>query len=73
MFDLGKEKITIECPSCNRKHQATLQQVSNRATIHCSCGTNIKLEDKGGSTRRGIQSINDSMKKVNDAFKKLGK
>lgn len=73
MFDLGKEKTTIDCPSCNRKHTVTLLQVANRSIVFCPCGTNIQLEDKGGSARRGIQSVNDSMKKLNDMFKKFGK
>jgi transcription elongation factor Elf1 len=65
MYDLGKEKVTVNCPSCKRKHSATLQQAANGATIRCTCGTNIKLQDKGSSVKKSIRSIND-------AFKKLG-
>lgn len=73
MFDLSKEKITIGCPTCNRKHQVTLQQVANGATVKCSCNTNIKLQDKGGSTRRGIGNVNSAFKKLESTFKKFGK
>ena len=73
MFDLGKEKITIECPTCNRRHTVTVQQVANRSTIKCSCNTNMQLKDERGSARRSINDINNSMKKLNDVFKKLGR
>jgi hypothetical protein len=33
MFDLGKEKVTIECTTCNKRHQVTLQQVAHGATV----------------------------------------
>ena len=73
MFDISKEKISIDCPECKRKHQVTLQQVANQATIRCSCSANIKLTDKNGSARRSIQEINSSFKKLDDAFKRLGR
>jgi uncharacterized Zn finger protein len=73
MFDLGKEKINIDCPSCGTKNITTILQVANGSTIRCSCGRNIKLHDKDGSARRSISSINNSMKKLNDVFKKLGR
>lgn len=69
MFDLSKEKVTTRCPNCNRKHQVTLQQVSNGATIRCSCNTNIKLNDRDGSVKRSVKDINNSFKKLEDTFK----
>lgn len=73
MFDLSREKITIGCPTCNRKHQVTLQQLANGVTIRCSCSTNIKLQDKGGSAKRGIGNVNSAFKKLEDTLKKFGK
>jgi transcription elongation factor Elf1 len=66
MYDLGKEKVTIICPGCNRKQSITLQQAANGATIKCVCGTNIKLEDKGGSLKKNIKGLNDAFKKLDN-------
>ena len=73
MFDLSKEKIEFHCENCNRKHVATLKDVTNRKTVHCTCGTDIQLKDSTGSVARGVRDINSSMKKLEDAFKKLGR
>lgn len=73
MFDLSKEKIEFHCENCNRKHTATLKDVMNRKTVHCFCGTHIQLKDSNGSVTQGVKSINSSMKKLEDAFKTLGR
>jgi hypothetical protein len=69
MFDLGKEEITLECPTCNITHHTTLQLVANQAIIHCSCGTDIQLKDSGGSAKKGIREMNDAVKELDDLFK----
>jgi len=63
MFDLGKEKITIDCPTCNRKHTVLLQDVANGRTVRCTCNTNIKLQDKGGTARRSIDDLNRAIRR----------
>lgn len=72
MFDLSKEKMDVKC-DCGRKHIATLQDAINRKTIKCSCGTNIQLNDKNGSARKGVNDINKAFRDLENTFKKLGK
>lgn len=72
MFDLGKQKIEINCPSCNRRHAATFNDVGKK-TIRCGCGTNIQLQDSNNSVRNSVNDINKSFKKLEDAFKKFGR
>lgn len=73
MFDLGKEKVTVNCPSCNRKHTATFNDVSRNRTVRCGCGANLKLTDSGGSVKKGVSNINKAFKDLENTFKKLGK
>ncbi len=73
MIDLGKEKVPVSCPSCKRKHSATLNDVSRGKVIKCSCGTNIQLSDQSGSVKRGVSDINKAFKKLDETFKKFGK
>jgi len=72
MFDLGKHKIEIKCPSCNRGHSATLNEVGKK-TIKCGCGANIQLQDSNNSVRNGVSDINKGFKKLEDTLKKFGK
>jgi hypothetical protein len=72
MLDLGKEKVPVNCPSCNRRHSATLNDVGRGRVIRCGCGTNIQLKDSDGSVKRGVNDINRAFKKLDDTFKKLG-
>lgn len=72
MLDLGKEKVPVNCPSCNRRHSATLNDVGCGRIIRCGCGTNIQLKDSGGSVRRGVNDVNKAMKDLENSFKKLG-
>jgi hypothetical protein len=73
MFDLSNIKIDVECPSCKRKHTPTINDVMNKKIIHCSCSTNIQLTDNNGSVKKGVNDVNSSFKKLNDAFKNLGR
>lgn len=50
MFDLSKQKIDIDCPSCSKKIKLTLEEVSEQATVICpSCSQSLKLHDNGDS------------------------
>ncbi|PTS95663.1 hypothetical protein DBR11_21020 [Pedobacter sp. HMWF019] len=74
MFDLGKQNIDIKCPSCGSRNTVTLSQVANQAAVKCrGCSQNINLKDKDGSARRGIKELNDSIKDLENVFKKIGR
>lgn len=73
MFDLSKQKIDVPCPTCKRKHVATIKDVMNKKVIHCSCDTNIQLTDSNGSVKKSVNDINSSFKKLNDTMKKFGR
>lgn len=68
MFDLSNEKVNVTC-SCGKTHVATLKQAMNRAVIKCTCGTNIRLNDADGSVKKGVNEINDALKRLSDMFK----
>ena len=72
-MDLGKEKIELCCPSCKRKHNATLSDVSRARIIKCACGTNIQLKDDRGSVKKGINDINKAFKDLEKTFKNFGR
>ena len=71
MLDLGKEKVPVKCPSCNRRHTATLNDVGRSRVITCGCGTNIQLRDGGGSVKIGVTNINRALKRLDDTIKKI--
>ena len=74
MIDIGKEKIKINCPDCNRLLTVTLKQVANQTTISCTgCGNRVKLVDDKGSTRKGVTEINRSFQKLERTLKIFGK
>jgi methionine synthase I (cobalamin-dependent) len=73
MFDLGKQTIAINCPTCNKKHTVTLNKVSSNSTINCSCRTNISLKDSNGKVKRTVSDINKEFKKFEDTLKKLAR
>lgn len=68
MFDFNNERIDIKC-DCGKKHFVTLKQVMNRASIKCSCGVSIQLEDGGGSVKKGVKGLNDALKKLDDSLR----
>jgi hypothetical protein len=73
MFDLGKQKIDIECPECNRKVSVTLDQVAEEQIVTCPIGHKIQLQDKDNSAREGIKDINKSFKDLERTIKNFGK
>jgi len=74
MIDIGKEKLTYNCPKCGRKITFTLNQVAKQATVKCSgCGEHIKLQDSNSSARLGISQINKSFRDFERTLKQFGK
>ncbi|MDX2001493.1 MAG: hypothetical protein SFW35_03625 [Chitinophagales bacterium] len=72
MLDLGKTKTTINCPECSRKISITLNDIANSRTVRCSCGQTIKLVDKNGNNRQVLNKMNNSMRNLENSFKRLG-
>jgi peptide subunit release factor 1 (eRF1) len=74
MFDWGKEKIDSSCPECNYKNKVPFKDFAKEKTIICAgCGQEIKLKDHNNSTKKSIQSVNDSIKDLNNTIKKISK
>ena len=73
MYDLSKQTVNITCEDCGRQHHKTLSQVAAGHTIHCTCGTRIKLEDSGGSVAKGIREVNEGFKKLGETMKRMNK
>jgi len=73
MVDIGKQKVKIPCPNCDRKIEVSLDQVSMQQAVICSCGTKIELKDKNGSAKKGIHDINKAFSDLKKTLKKIGK
>lgn len=73
MFDLGKEKTSIDCPQCGGYHTVTLDQVTRNESIYCECGANIQLEDSGGSVRDSKKAINSAFRDLENTIRRLGR
>lgn len=68
MFDFNNEKVDVKC-DCGKKHIVTVKQVMNRASVKCSCGICIQLEDGGGTVKKGVNELNDALKKLDDSLR----
>lgn len=74
MFDLGKTKISINCPSCEFVNKVTLDDVSKGKEIICKgCLNIIKLVDKDNSTKKSVKSVKKSIDNLSNTLKKLSK
>lgn len=73
MFDLGKEKISINCPQCGGHHTVTLNKVTSNESIYCPCGTTIHLQDKDGSVNNSTRSINNDFRDLENTMRNLGR
>ncbi|MFD1553417.1 hypothetical protein [Putridiphycobacter roseus] len=60
MFDFSKEKIEINCPSCNSVLAVTFGQISKEDSVSCkSCKNKIKLIDKNNVGKKIDKSLRD--------------
>ncbi len=60
MFDLNKEKIEINCPSCNSVLAVTFGQISKEDSVTCIfCKNKIKLIDKNKVGKKIDKSFQD--------------
>lgn len=62
MLEIAKEKVSIECPEYKRKAKVTIDQIVKSAMITCRCGQKIQLHDEGGTFKKSMRKINDSLR-----------
>lgn len=70
MFDIGQSQIEVNC-DCGQMHIVSLHDVSTDYTIDCNCGRSIRLMDKEGSVGQCVQEINDAVKNLQEAFRRI--
>ena len=58
------KRVAVYCNSCNARYVATLEQIADEATISCTCGKHIRLQDRDGITRERIDKLNDLLNYV---------
>jgi transcription elongation factor Elf1 len=73
MIDIGKQKISNNCPACGKVYTVTIKQVADQATVKCLCGQQIQLRDSGGSAKKAVRDINKAALDLERAFKRLGR
>ncbi|MDP3393869.1 primase-helicase zinc-binding domain-containing protein [Sediminibacterium sp.] len=72
MFDLNHEWITMECPRCGYANDFQLIDAKNEGQVFCqNCKVYIELHDKDGSVHNSIQKINNSIRDLENLFKKF--
>jgi ribosomal protein S27E len=63
-----KHEVTITCPGCGHKNQATFGDVQRRARITCrGCQKPIALQEDG----HGLEDVRRAMQDFERAMKKL--
>lgn len=74
MLDISKEKVNINCPSCNGIIKVTLSQAANEETIVCtSCQSDIHLQDNNNSVKKSIKNVNQGFKNLEKTLKSLNR
>ena len=72
MKSIAKREFHFNCPGCKAPNRATLEQVVNQETVICSgCKKNIKLNNKNGSTKQAVSSVDKSIEDFKDKIKRL--
>jgi ASC-1-like (ASCH) protein len=71
-MDISKNTIDVIC-SCKKKIKVTLKQVANQESIKCNCGDTIKLLDKNGATKKGINDVKKSFEQLQKTLRNFGK
>lgn len=73
MIDIGKEKVSMNCPECKRSIQVSTGQISRQELVKCRCGQSIRLVDSKGSNEKAVRDINKAFKDLEKTFKSFGK
>ncbi len=69
-LEIDSWEINFPCPKCKTKNKVSFAQIKRGDTIQCiGCKSNIKLEDKDGSVKKGIESIQRGFDDLERAFK----
>lgn len=74
MINFNNIWIHFECPNCNYESDIQIIDIKSEKTIFChNCKSKIELKDSDGSVHNSIETMNASIKKLNNIFKKFGK
>lgn len=66
--------VDIECPKCQYMDSIQLIDVKSEKTIFChNCKVRIELSDGQASVHNAIDSINNSLKELENVFKNFRK
>jgi hypothetical protein len=58
------KRVAVYCPTCSTRYEATLEQIADEATLACTCGKRIKLEDHNGMTRERLDRLDALLNNV---------
>lgn len=72
MLNLSKEKIKINCPSCDFINYVTIKQIIIKYVLICrGCKNNIKLEDHFNTYKKALFSIQKTFEELKTKFGKI--
>ncbi len=72
MLNLNYTMVDIECPNCSYQDTVLLVDVKSEKTIFChNCKICIQLIDSQASVHNNIQSLNDSLRGIENLFRNL--
>ncbi|NLD25657.1 hypothetical protein GX656_03425 [Candidatus Dojkabacteria bacterium] len=74
MFNLGNTQIKIPCPECQYENEVSLEDIAKQRTIICGgCLKEIRLVDNNSSTNQAIKETRRSVQNLKDTIKKISK
>ncbi len=74
MININNTWIKFNCPKCQYSLDIRFVDVKLEAIIFChNCKTTIKAQDKDASAHLGAEKLNNALKSLEQALKKLGK
>jgi predicted Zn finger-like uncharacterized protein len=69
-FDLGKEKIKVECPECKTENAVSLGQLQRQEQVKCmKCGATMRLGDVNGSVGKTVTAVNSAFDELKNAVR----
>lgn len=70
-MDIEGAQFDFNCPECGFINSATLEDVSNGASLICvGCLKTIQLMDGDGETKRAVDEVNQAFNDLGKAFKR---
>lgn len=74
MIDFNRIWVDFDCTKCGFGNSIQLIDVKTEKTVYChNCKVVIQLIDGEASTHNSVENINNSIKELDQLFKKLGK